>query len=52
VVVAVDRQRVPELKEWLARFREEFCVAASEGNDRQDVYALSMQFFCLTKNEN
>ncbi len=52
VVVAIDRNRVPELKDWLARFRHEFCLEASKGEERQDVYALSMQMFCLTKNEN
>jgi len=48
VVVAVDRTRLPELKERLREFREEFCVQANKG-DLGDVYALNLHFFKITK---
>lgn len=47
VTVAIDKRRLPELKTWLAEFREKFCLQASQGENRNDVYTLNLQFFRL-----
>lgn len=49
VTVAIDRNRLPEIKTWLREFRERFCLDAGQGDVRHDVYAMNIQFFRLNK---
>lgn len=51
VTVAIDRSRLPEMKSWLTEFREKFCLEACQGDNRNDVYTLNLQFFKLIESQ-
>lgn len=52
VTVAIEPDRLPELKKFLHDFREKFCNEANRGRNRSEVFNLSMQFFKLTQTQS
>lgn len=50
-VFSMDSKRLPEFKRKLQEFRENFCQSASQSKSKDRVYALSIQFFNVSTNE-
>lgn len=47
-VFSFEKKRMPEFKKKLREFREDFCHEASKSKSKDEVYALSIQFFKIT----